>query len=93
MVLEYALKRNPTLADKIKTIHRSPAFGIPPVVVPPNISPKLKVRLQTILLDMPNSSAGRQVLAALGFDRFTNVPDTAYDSAREIIYATEVGVK
>lgn len=93
LVLEYALKRDSTLVDRVKIIHRSPAFGIPPVVVPPTLSPKLKARLQTILLDMPNSPKGQQVLAELGFDRFTNLPDAAYNSAREIIYATGLGVK
>ncbi len=90
MVLKYALARDPQLKDKVKVIHRSPAFGIPPVVAPPQLSPRLKAELRQILLDMPNDPAGRQVLADLGFDRFTILDDAAYNTARQVIEATGV---
>jgi phosphonate transport system substrate-binding protein len=90
LVLDYALKRDPTLGHRIKMVHRSPPFGIPPVVASPHLPPRQKAELQQILLDMPADPTGRQILAELGFDRFTVLDDSAYDSARQIISATEL---
>ena len=90
LVLDYALTRDPPLAQRIKIIHRSPPFGIPPVVVPPNLSPRQKAELRQILTDMSADPKGRQILAELGFDRFTPLDDSAYDTARQVIKRTEV---
>ncbi|MCG3206908.1 MAG: hypothetical protein FOGNACKC_00507 [Anaerolineae bacterium] len=90
LVLDYALQRDSNLAQRIKIIHRSPPFGIPPVVISPNLSPRQKAELQQILLDMPANPAGQQILAELGFDRFTILDDHVYDSARQVINATEL---
>lgn len=93
LVLDYALAREPTLAERVKIIHQSPPFGIPPVVVPPNLSPKLKAELRQLLLDMPADPAGRPILTELGLDRFTVPDDRIYDSARRIIDATGIGIQ
>lgn len=85
LVLDYALQREPTLAKRIKIIHTSPPFGIPPVVVPPQLSPRQKAQLRNILLDMPNDPKGQKILSQLGFDRFTVLDDAAYNSARQVI--------
>lgn len=90
LVLDYAVKRDPTLKEQLKVIHRSPPFGIPPVVTPPTLPPKLKANLRQMLLDMPNDPAGRQILAELGIDRFTLLDDSAYNSARQVIQAVGV---
>ncbi|RME78346.1 MAG: phosphate/phosphite/phosphonate ABC transporter substrate-binding protein [Chloroflexi bacterium] len=85
LVLDYALQRDPSLKDRVRVIHRSPPFGIPPVVAPPQASPRLKARLQQLLLDMSNDPEGRLVLQHLGFDRFTLIEDRVYASARKVI--------
>lgn len=90
LVLDYALQRDPSLAERVKIIHRSPPFGIPPAVVPPDLSPKLKANLRQILLDMPNDAEGQQILAKLGFDRFAPLDDSAYNTARQVIEVTGV---
>lgn len=90
LVLDYALARDSSLAGKIKIIDRSPPFGIPPVVVSPNLPPRQKAELRQVLLEMHTQPEGRKVLAGLGFDRFSVLDDRAYDSARQIISATAV---
>jgi len=90
LVLDFALVRDPALAERIKIIHRSPPFGIPPVVVPPTLAPRQKAELRQILLEMPNDPAGKQILAELGIDRFTVLDDSGYNSARQVISATEL---
>jgi phosphonate transport system substrate-binding protein len=60
------------------------------VVTSPNLPPRQKAELRQVLLDMPADPAGRQILADLGFDRFTVLGDDAYDTARQIINATDL---
>ncbi len=85
VVLRYALDRDPSLLDKIRIIHTSPPFGMPPVVVPAKLPAREKMRLQQILLEMSTNIQGRQVLDHLGIDRFVLIDDTAYDSARALV--------
>lgn len=85
VVLRYAFDRDPDLRHKIRVIHTSPPFGMPPVVVPAALPAREKMRLRQILLDMSTSVQGRQVLNHLGIDRFVLIDDAAYDSARSLV--------
>ena len=87
LVYDFVVRGDPTVGQKTRIIHRSPAFGIPPVVVSPSIRPQLKAELQTLLLGMADTREGQQSLHAIGFDRFTVIDDSAYNSARELIAA------
>lgn len=84
LVYEFAVARDPELAAKTKVIHRSPPFGSPPVVVNPALSPKLQAELQSLLLGLDDQPEGRQILEALGVDRFVIVDDATYDSVRRL---------
>ncbi len=85
LVLEYALKRNPALRTRIRVIHRSPPFGIPPVVIPPQLPPRQAADLRDIFLAMDQDPAGRAVLDELGIDRFVVVQDEDYTDVRQLI--------
>lgn len=85
LVYDFAVQRDPSLATLTRVIHRSPAFGIPPVVINPNARPQLKATLQELLLSMASESDGQAALAALGVDSFVILDDGMYDSARQII--------
>ncbi|GAB4473206.1 MAG: phosphate/phosphite/phosphonate ABC transporter substrate-binding protein [Anaerolineae bacterium] len=85
LILEFALARDPELAGQIRIIHQSPAFGIPPVVVGPDIRPQLRAELESILLNMDDDPAGREALNQLGYDDFVHVEDAIYDSARDLV--------
>jgi phosphonate transport system substrate-binding protein len=84
LVYEFAVARDPVLAGKVRIIHRSPPFGIPPVVVSPRLRPQLRAELQTILLEMASDPAGMAALAVLDIDRFVLISDDAYVSARQL---------
>ncbi len=84
LVYEFALTREPELGQRTRIIHRSPPFGMPPVVVNPSIRPQLRAQLQEILLQMDDDPQGRAALAVAGFDRFALVEDGVYDSVREL---------
>lgn len=89
VVLRYAFARDPNLQRKIRVIHTSPPFAMPPVVVPAALPAREKMRLRQILLDMSSSREGQRVLDHLGIDRFVMIADSAYDSARTLV--TEAG--
>jgi phosphonate transport system substrate-binding protein len=91
LVLDYALQRDPSLAERIRIIHTSEAFGIPPVVVPATLPPRQKAQLSDLLLTMHEDSEGRAVLHGLGIDRFVEVDNAAYDGVRAIVHATGIG--
>jgi len=86
-VYDFAIRREPALRDKTRVIHRSPPFGIPPVVVRPDARPQLKAELRQALLDLGDDprGAGKAALQAIGVDRFILIDDSAYDSVRDVL--------
>ena len=84
LVYAYAIQREPELAQKVRIIHRSLPFGIPPVVVGPNAPAGWITTLRDIFLNMHTDPAGQAALAAIGADRFVLIDDAAYASVREI---------
>jgi phosphonate transport system substrate-binding protein len=88
LVLDHALARDPSLASRIRVIHQSPPFGIPPVVVPTRSDPALREELRHVLLDLQESSAGRAILDEIGVDRFVIGDDEDYESVRVLVAAT-----
>lgn len=84
LVYDFALKREPSLAERVRIIHTSPDFGIPPVVVSPSIRPQLRVALAEILLGMNLDPDGLIALQALDYDGFVSSSDDNYKSAKEI---------
>jgi len=84
LIYEFALLRDPDLANRVRIIHQSPSFGIPPVVVGPHVRPQLRVEMQTVLLQMAENPEGRVALAAAGIDHFVLISDDRYDTVREV---------
>lgn len=84
LVYDFALERDPSLAQKLRIIHHSPDFAIPPVVANPNIRPQLKVVLQEILFNMHLDPEGQKVLEGLGIERFVSIDDASYNAIRTL---------
>ena len=84
LVLDFALARDPELGAKLQIIHTSPPFGIPPVVVGPDIRPQLRVELESVFLSMHESPEGLSALQALDIERFTLVAPELYDVVEDI---------
>lgn len=93
IVLAYAISRNPSLALQVRTIHRSLPFGIPPVVVSPNLNPHLQALLAQALLTMHEDEQGRTTLRLLGIDRFVSIQDSAYTEARQLVEEVNADVE
>jgi phosphonate transport system substrate-binding protein len=85
LVYEYATARDPSLAEQTKVIHRSPDFGIPPVVISPLTRPQVKADLQSLLLEMSNDPNAQDALSSIGVQSFVIIEDSAYDGVRELL--------
>jgi phosphonate transport system substrate-binding protein len=82
IVYDFMVASNSPYASQTKVIHRSPPFGIPPVVVPPTITPFLKESLRQVFLEMHKDDVGKEILSAMRIERFVEVSDSDYDSIR-----------
>lgn len=91
LVYDFVVTRDPSLAQKVRIIHRSPPFGTPPVVVTPSIRPQLRAELQDLLLGLSDTSQGRAALTAIGVDRFVPVTDRDYDTVRQLVAQVGLG--
>ncbi len=85
LVYEFALARDPSLKEKIRVIHTSPNFGIPPVVVSPFTRPQVRLELKNLLLGMASDPEAHAALAAIGVDSFVLIDDSAYDGVRVLL--------
>ncbi len=84
LVWEYANQVNPEFTSRTKIIEKSPAYGIPPVVVHPALDPELKEKLRQIFLNIHKDEKGRKILKGMLIDKFVLIDDSAYDSVREM---------
>jgi phosphonate transport system substrate-binding protein len=84
MVYEYMRKTGSPYARQTKIIKRSPPYGIPPVVVTRDVDPRLKSKVKEAFLSMGNSPKGKAILNAMMIDGFVEVPDSNYDTIREM---------
>ncbi|OIO85257.1 MAG: hypothetical protein AUK01_06625 [Anaerolineae bacterium CG2_30_57_67] len=84
LVYEFTIASDPTYSGKTRIIAKWGPFGIPPVVINPQIDVSLKSQLRAALLAMSEDDAGQKALNALMIDRFVSVDDSAYDSIRQM---------
>lgn len=84
LVYDFTIARDPAYSARTRVIDKAGPFGIPPVVVHPDLEPALKTQLRAVLLDMADDAAGETALNTLMIDRFVALDDSAYDSIRDI---------
>lgn len=82
IVYDFMVATNSPYTEQTKVIHRSPQFGIPPVVVPPDLPFYLKQSLRTVFLQMHNDPEGKEILAHMRIEKFVEIADSNYDSIR-----------
>lgn len=92
LVLSQMIERDPDLATRMRIIDQSPAFGIPPVVVPSSTLAAVRSLYEELLLNLHREPGGLAILDAIGVDRFVSGSDEAYEGAREITRAVGLGL-
>lgn len=84
LIYDYYSAIKPKFTSKTKIISKSPPYGIPPVVVPKELDPKVKKRLKEIFLNMHKDPKSRIILDKLHIDSFIEIDDSAYSTVREM---------
>ncbi len=83
-VYEFLKNQGSPYVMETRVIKQSHDFGMPPVVVPSGQATYLKEKLREILREMHHDIEGRKILNAMQIEKFINVPDSNYDSIREM---------
>ena len=84
IVYDHMLKTESPYARRTRIIKRSPPYGTPPVVVTKDIDPVLKRKVKDAILGMGNTAKGKAILDAMMIDGFVEIPDSSYDSIRDM---------
>lgn len=84
LIWEFFQRLDPKLTDQTKIIEKSPPYGIPPIVVHPDLDPIRKAELKKILFALHQQESSAAVLAKLQIDRFDAGDDAMYDTVREM---------
>ena len=84
LIWEYLNASSPEFTAKTRILEKSPPYAIPPLVVPRDMAPALKESLRQTVLNAHTDPKGREILRQMRIDRFVQIPDSAYDSVREM---------
>ena len=84
LIWEFINKIDPSVTARTKIIEKSPPYGIPPIVVNPDLDPETKKRLKEILLTLHDDGKGAALLAKIQIDRFVEGNDRMYDTVRDM---------
>jgi len=82
LIYDYMVATDDPAIEGTRILATSEPYGIPPIVVHPDLDPELKRQLRSILLEMHADPEGRAILTAIKIDRFEVISDDAYDSVR-----------
>ncbi len=84
LVFDALVGDEPELGQGLRVIQRSEPFGIPPVVVHPDLDPTLSATLRQALLNMHADPQGRPALDAVYVDRFVPPDAATYEGVRQM---------
>ena len=72
---------------ELTTLAESPQLLQLPIAVKRGMSPALRAQIETVLLDLPKSDAGRQVLKSAAMTGMGKARDKDYDAHRQMVQA------
>jgi phosphonate transport system substrate-binding protein len=84
LIWEYLNATNPEFTSKTRILEKSPPYAIPPIVVPRDLAPELKEQIRQAVLNAHTDPKGQEILRHMRIDRFVAIPDSDYDSVREM---------
>lgn len=84
-VLAHLLRSDPSLARRVRVLHRSPPFGAMPVVASMRLDPALRARLREVLLELAGEPDGAAALRHLDIERFAVPAPGLYESAARVV--------
>jgi phosphonate transport system substrate-binding protein len=84
LIWEFMNSVEPEVTSKTRVVEKSPPYGIPPIVVHPDLDPSLKARLREVFLGLHEDEKAAQLLKEVQIERFVPADDRMYDSVREM---------
>ncbi|MDA8211318.1 MAG: phosphate/phosphite/phosphonate ABC transporter substrate-binding protein [Clostridia bacterium] len=82
LVYHYLSLTEPEHTRQVKIIEKSPVYGVPPVVVRPDLDIRTKKQLLEFFLNLHQDPEGAKILPKLMVERFVVPADKDYDSIR-----------
>jgi phosphonate transport system substrate-binding protein len=86
-------KQHPTEAAQLKVMWETPSLINNSVMVRNDVPAAIRQKVQTALLDLPNSAEGKKILATMETARFHAANNQSYDVVREYITRFENEVR
>lgn len=94
LIYDYLAAKGPAATSGVRILMKSPAFGIPPVIVNKDTDPALKAELKSVLLGLDQDPKGAKILRSLLIDRFIESDDALYQTIADMeSYVRERGIK
>jgi phosphonate transport system substrate-binding protein len=84
LVYESLLARDEGLRARLKVVHRSPPYGVMPVVASTALPAATRARLREVLLELHRDPAAAEALRAVHIDRFVPPSPGLYDDAARV---------
>jgi phosphonate transport system substrate-binding protein len=84
LIYDYIAKRYPARVANVRILAKSIPFGIPPFVSTRASDPRVKKKLQEILLRMHEDPEGKKILDGIMIERFIVPKDSDYDAVRDM---------
>jgi phosphonate transport system substrate-binding protein len=84
LIWDFFNAATPGMTKRTRIVEKSPPYGMPPIVVHPDMPRELKAQLQSVFLGLHKDPAAKALLARLQIERFEEGEDAAYDAVREM---------
>jgi phosphonate transport system substrate-binding protein len=84
LIWRSAIRRDPSLTQRVRVIWQSEEFGPPPIVVPKSLPRDLADALRDALLALDKDQEGKDILKEIGIRRFVPAQPEHYQSAIEL---------
>lgn len=88
VVFSHQIEQKPSRASKVRVIHRSPRFGMMPVIASKRLPPAQRTRLQQVLLGLQLDVQAVSAMRFLRIDRFEVPAPGLYDDAVGVVGQT-----
>jgi len=84
LIWDYFKVTRPQLVAKTKIIQKSSSYGIPPIVVHPDLNVKLKKQIKMVLLSLHQNPRAKKYLDELQIQKFVGSNDVNYNTVRQM---------
>jgi len=84
LVYDALVARDPQLAARTRVIHRSPAYGLMPVLASTRLPAESRARLRAVLLDLHRDPEAARELRSVHIERFATPTPGLFDGAAAV---------